>query len=89
MKFIQSASGEFVGVHRAPAGVGLLAAAVFAALRTWWRLGGENHHLRGLGDRELRDIGLSRVDAWAAARKPRWPEMVAAARKVLREGPAS
>lgn len=60
--------------------------AALTALRTWRRLGTENAQLRGLDERALRDLGLSRVDALAAAREPRWRVALAAGRKVLNDG---
>jgi uncharacterized protein YjiS (DUF1127 family) len=50
------------------------ASRLLAALRCWRRLRREQQHLLAMGDVELRDISLSRIDALAAARRPAlWP----------------
>jgi uncharacterized protein YjiS (DUF1127 family) len=80
---------QSVGQPRRAATVRLWVAAIAAGLRTWRRLGDESAQLRGLRDYELRDIGISRVDAWAASRKPRWEAVRESAAKVLRDGGVS
>jgi uncharacterized protein YjiS (DUF1127 family) len=76
---------ELVGLGGQWATLRLWTAATAAAVRTWWRLGRENAELRGLPDRELRDIGVSGADAWAASRQSRWPQTVETWRKFLRD----
>jgi uncharacterized protein YjiS (DUF1127 family) len=86
---IYAKNTESASLPHAIATLRLWAAAIAAALRTWWRLGNESAQLRGLRDYELRDIGISRVDAWAASRQPRWEAVREAAAKVLRDGGVS
>lgn len=43
---------------------------LLAALRCWRQLRRERQQLLAMNDAELRDIGLSRIDAIAAARRP-------------------
>jgi uncharacterized protein YjiS (DUF1127 family) len=38
----------------------------------WWERAQSRNELRNFGDRELRDIGLSRADASREATKPFW-----------------
>jgi uncharacterized protein YjiS (DUF1127 family) len=38
----------------------------------WMRRGNSRNELRYLSDRDLRDIGLSRSDAWRECSKPFW-----------------
>jgi uncharacterized protein YjiS (DUF1127 family) len=38
----------------------------------WLDRSGQRRRLGGLDDRMLRDIGLTRADAWAEAEKPFW-----------------
>jgi uncharacterized protein YjiS (DUF1127 family) len=40
----------------------------------WLRRGASRYELRSLSDRDLRDIGLSRADAYREAAKPFWCE---------------
>jgi uncharacterized protein YjiS (DUF1127 family) len=42
------------------------------AAATWQRRNRERAQLATLDDRALRDVGLSRADAWALANKPFW-----------------
>jgi uncharacterized protein YjiS (DUF1127 family) len=43
-----------------------------ATIRLWRRRAQERRELLGMPDIELRDIGISRSEAWQAARKPVW-----------------
>jgi uncharacterized protein YjiS (DUF1127 family) len=38
----------------------------------WLRRANEREALLAMSDRELRDIGISRLDAWCEAQKPPW-----------------
>jgi uncharacterized protein YjiS (DUF1127 family) len=40
----------------------------------WLRRGASRYELRNLSDRDLRDIGLSRANAYREATKPFWCE---------------
>lgn len=51
-------------------GQDVLHAATAAA--AWSERHGERRRLLALDDRMLKDIGLSRADAWAEGRKPVW-----------------
>ncbi|HEY1796377.1 MAG TPA: DUF1127 domain-containing protein [Stellaceae bacterium] len=44
------------------------------AIRKWQQRIRARHELAGLGDRMLKDIGLTRADALAQANKPFWKE---------------
>lgn len=52
--------------------IAAVTAAVAAAVRRWWRWRIERWELLSLDDRELRDIGLTRLDARRQADKPFW-----------------
>jgi uncharacterized protein YjiS (DUF1127 family) len=41
-------------------------------IRLWRRRAQESRDLLGMPDRMLRDMGITRSDAWRAARKPFW-----------------
>ena len=41
-------------------------------LHAWTEVARERHHLSGLGDHALRDIGLSRADVDLEVRRPFW-----------------
>ena len=43
-----------------------------ATLRLWRRRAKESEQLSELSDRALRDLGVSRSEAWREARKPFW-----------------
>ena len=58
---------DFV-VARAHAGLKLLR----VQLRVWQERSAGRRELRGLTDRDLRDIGVTRSEAEAEARKPFW-----------------
>ena len=45
---------------------------VFATLMAWQERASQRHVLAQLGDRELKDMGISRADAESEARKPFW-----------------
>ncbi len=47
---------------------------LFAALLRWQQRAEERHALEALSDHILKDIGISRSDALAEARKPFWRE---------------
>jgi uncharacterized protein YjiS (DUF1127 family) len=47
-------------------------ATIGASLRTLLHRGRTRRALESLSDHDLRDIGLSRADAWREARKPFW-----------------
>lgn len=49
-----------------------LARKVRETVATWQRRGQERRQLLAMTDRDLRDIGLSRLDALAHADKPFW-----------------
>lgn len=54
--------------------VSISASRLLAALRCWRRWRREQAQLLAMSDRQLRDIGLSRSEARAAARQPAlWP----------------
>ena len=71
---------------RAPAALALLLALAWFALRrlghggrlaaegglTWLERARQRRQLRELSDHMLRDIGLTRADAWAESEKPFW-----------------
>lgn len=44
----------------------------FDRLVEWQRRAAARRHLAALSERELKDIGLSRLDAWREAGKPFW-----------------
>jgi len=46
--------------------------SLFTTLGRWWRWRRERQELLAMDDRALRDIGITRVDAMAAARKRFW-----------------
>lgn len=48
------------------------AARLTATVRRWWQWRIERWELLAMNDRELRDIGLTRLDAKAQADKPFW-----------------
>ena len=54
-----------------PAALRILAAA-WRRLQAWRQTRGERLQLLALSDRELRDIGITRVDAIREANKPFW-----------------
>lgn len=43
-----------------------------AALQRWHERARERRQLLAMTDRDLRDLGISRVDAWREANKPLW-----------------
>jgi uncharacterized protein YjiS (DUF1127 family) len=43
-----------------------------ATTRLWWRRSQESRELLEMPDTALRDIGISRSEAWQASRKPFW-----------------
>lgn len=43
-----------------------------ATLRRWHRHAGEHRELARLGERELRDMGVSSADVWHEIRQPFW-----------------
>jgi uncharacterized protein YjiS (DUF1127 family) len=45
---------------------------LLATLRLWRRRAKESEQLSELSDRALRDLGISRSEAWREARKPFW-----------------
>jgi len=47
-------------------------ARAFDALSEWRRRGRERRYLSSLSDAMLKDIGISRADAWAEYEKPFW-----------------
>jgi uncharacterized protein YjiS (DUF1127 family) len=53
------------------AGLGRWVGAIRAGLATARRRAEERDALLAMGERTLKDIGLSKVDAWCAARQPR------------------
>jgi uncharacterized protein YjiS (DUF1127 family) len=54
--------------------LGRIAATVFARLLRWQERAEERHALEALNEHMLKDIGVSRSDAIAEARKPFWRE---------------
>lgn len=62
----QRPRGEFVGlIARAPL-------ALVDLLLLWQQRAIERHHLAGLSDHHLKDIGFSRADVELEASKPFW-----------------
>jgi len=57
-----------------------LAAQGLALFRTWLELRRERNQLLSMGDRDLHDIGISRVDAVSAAERSLWREALARVR---------
>ena len=47
---------------------------VFTVLRQWQLMSSSRHALRSLSDHELKDIGMSRLDANAEARRWFWDD---------------
>jgi uncharacterized protein YjiS (DUF1127 family) len=47
-------------------------AAIAAAVGVWLERGRSRRLLAALSDHQLRDVGLSRADAWRESRKPFW-----------------
>jgi uncharacterized protein YjiS (DUF1127 family) len=43
-----------------------------ALVKTWWRRMQDRQTLATMDDQSLRDIGITRYDAWHEARKPFW-----------------
>ena len=48
------------------------ASEFFTLVSTWYERSKSRRELAGLSDHMLKDIGVSRVDAWAESRKPFW-----------------
>lgn len=46
--------------------------SVLATLMAWQERASQRHLLAQLGERELKDMGISRADAESEARKPFW-----------------
>ncbi|MCC7017088.1 MAG: DUF1127 domain-containing protein [Rhodospirillales bacterium] len=63
---------ESVRPHRTRKAAIEVLIALFGRLAEWQQLARQRRELRQLGDRELRDIGLSRVDAEREAAKRLW-----------------
>lgn len=61
---------QWIRVGMRKMGQDVLHAALTAA--TWSERYGERRRLLALDDRMLKDIGLSRADAWAEGSKPMW-----------------
>lgn len=77
---------DAISVHPVPARrwrLARLPAAIMVAVATWARLGRESNQLLAMGERDLRDLTLSRIDAVHAARAPRWPSVKAAFRRAI------
>ena len=51
---------------------GHIAARIAAGVRRWWQWRVERWELLTMDDRELRDVGLTRLDAKFHADKPFW-----------------
>ncbi|HYG89718.1 MAG TPA: DUF1127 domain-containing protein [Azospirillum sp.] len=58
--------------HGAKLSIAHLVATIVAMGRRWWRWRRERNELLVMDDRMLKDIGLTRLDAKAIARKPFW-----------------
>ena len=43
-----------------------------ALLKRWWRRAPDREDLAAMNEQSLRDIGITRYDAWYEARKPFW-----------------
>ena len=43
-----------------------------ASVKMWWRRMQDRRALATMSDQSLRDIGVTRYDAWNEARKPFW-----------------
>ena len=43
-------------------------------LRRWWQLAEQRRQLASLSDAALKDIGLSRADAWQESERPFWDD---------------
>lgn len=43
-------------------------------VRRWWQLAEQRRQLAALSDAALKDIGLSRADAWQESERPFWDE---------------
>jgi len=43
-----------------------------ASVKMWWRRMQDRRALATMSDQSLRDIGVTRYDAWHEARKPFW-----------------
>ena len=57
----------------APAGsLGSWLSGALTRIQCYWRLRRERNQLLALGDRDLRDIGISRVDAIRIANRSTW-----------------
>lgn len=65
-----------IAFHRAPRLTFARTAAtrIAAAMGRWWRWRIERWELLAMDERELRDIGLTRLDAKFHAHKPFWRE---------------
>jgi len=46
--------------------------SIFDTVATWMERNRQRHTLANLPDYMLKDIGVSRVDAWREAKKPFW-----------------
>lgn len=69
---------DFAAIDRASAGlfgtVGALARRMLRTFLVWNQRAAERRQLLGMTNRDLRDIGLTRLDATVIANKPFWQD---------------
>ncbi len=65
-------SARASGFAPTPGGLGPWLAGAIQRFECYRRARRERHQLLGLNERELRDIGITRVDAWREAERPLW-----------------
>jgi uncharacterized protein YjiS (DUF1127 family) len=64
-------AGKFTRGEDEPTGASLMS-RLWAALTTWQNRAMMRHHLLGMNEHMLKDIGLTRSDAEREANKPFW-----------------
>jgi len=65
------AHGDFAGVGAGSRAAGPLA-RIQHLIATWLQRARERHELAEMGERELHDMGISKIDAQAEYQKPFW-----------------
>ena len=55
-----------------PAGSAIPRSKLYALFTKWWQRSRSRYEVEQLGDRDLADMGLTRLDAFNQAQKPFW-----------------